>query len=107
MKILHIITQKPNSTGSGVYMCGMINGFKKMGYNQAVIAGIDKDDNIKAFTDDISYYPVIYNSDELPFNVVGMSDVMPYKSTRYRDMDLDMVNMLKNDFKKKYKKSNK
>ena len=105
MKILHIITQKPNSTGSGVYMCGMINGFKKMGYNQAVIAGIDKDDNIKAFTDDISYYPVIYNSDELPFNVVGMSDVMPYKSTRYRDMDLDMVNMLKNDFKKNIKKA--
>ena len=99
MKILHIITQKPNSTGSGVYMCGMIDGFEKMGYKQAVIAGIDKEDDRNCFNNNIGYYPVIYNSDKLPFNVVGMSDIMPYKSTRYRDMNKDMVNCLKGAFK--------
>lgn len=97
MKILHIITQKPNSTGSGVYMSEMIDGFKKMGYKQAVIAGIDKEDNQHCF-DNVDYYPVIYNSKKLPFNVLGMSDTMPYKSTKYKDMDEIMINHFKNAF---------
>ncbi len=104
MNILHITTQKPNSTGSGVYMCGMINGFKKLGYNQAVIAGIDKEDNT-TFDKDISYYPVKYNTDKLDFDVVGMSDIMPYKSTKYRDLNTDMVNKLKNAFEHNIKKA--
>ncbi|MGL4913014.1 MAG: glycosyltransferase family 4 protein [Romboutsia sp.] len=105
MKILHIITQKPNSTGSGVYMCGMIDGFEKIGYEQAVISGIDKEDDRNCFNNNIGYYPVIYNSDKLPFNVVGMSDVMPYNSTKYKDMDKDMVNFLKDAFKKNIQKA--
>ena len=62
MNILHIITQKPNSTGSGIYMSGMIKGFDKLGYSQGVIAGIDKEDSINCFDDNIKFYPVIYNT---------------------------------------------
>lgn len=58
MKILHIITQKPNSTGSG----RMIKGFKKMGYKQGVIAGIDIEDPVEHFGDNVKFYPVIYNT---------------------------------------------
>ena len=104
MRILHITTQKPNSTGSGIYMCGMIKGFEKLGYEQSVIAGIDVEDSIKELEEHFGatkFYPVIYNTDKLDFNVVGMSDSMPYKSTRYRDMNAEMVEKLKKAFEHK------
>lgn len=99
MKILHIITQKPNSTGSGIYLSGMIKGFEKIGHKQAVIAGIDVNDDVNCFPSDVSFYPVKYNYGELNFPVVGMSDSMPYESTRYKDLNIDMINRLKHQFK--------
>ncbi|WP_024622290.1 glycosyltransferase family 4 protein [Metaclostridioides mangenotii] len=100
MNILHIITQKPNSTGSGVYLSGIVNEFEKMGHKQAVIAGIDNDDNRNCFDGNIDFYPVIFNRYPLNFSVVGMSDSMPYKSTRYRDLDRLQVETVKSEFKK-------
>lgn len=105
MRILHIITQKPNSTGSGVYMCGMINGFEKIGYKQAVIAGINLEDDVNCFSEEIPFYPVIYNTNTLPFPVIGMSDSMPYNSTKYRDMSVEMVEKLKLAFKNNIEKA--
>ncbi|AXU49166.1 glycosyltransferase family 4 protein [Clostridioides difficile] len=99
MKILHIITQKPNSTGSGIYLSGMIKGFEKIGHKQAVIAGIDVNDDVNCFPSEVSFYPVKYNCGELNFPVVGMSDSMPYESTRYKDLNIDMINRLKYQFK--------
>lgn len=101
MKILHIIAQKPNNTGSGVYMCGIINGFEKLGYDQGVIAGLDIEDDINIFNDNINFYPVLYNTKELDFPVLGMSDNMPYKSTRYKDLNQEMINKFKFAFKEK------
>lgn len=100
MNILHIITQKPNSTGSGVYLSGIVNEFEKMGHKQAVIAGIDIEDNRNCFDENIDFYPVIFNRYPLNFSVVGMSDSMPYKSTRYRDLDRLQVETIKSEFKK-------
>ena len=90
MKILHIITQKPNSTGSGIYLSGMIKGFEKIGHKQAVIAGIDVNDDVNCFPSEVSFYPVKYNCGELNFPVVGMSDSMPYESTRYKDLNIEV-----------------
>ena len=109
MKILHITTQKPNSTGSGVYMCGMIKGFEKGKHEQAVIAGIDVDDDAQKIKEEgfncAEFYPVFYNTEELDFNVLGMSDSMPYKSTRYRDLTPEMVESLKNAFRIRIEKA--
>lgn len=72
----------------------MIKGFEKLGYEQSVIAGIDVDDSIKELETILKgkiLPQVVYNTEELDFNVVGMSDSMPYKSTRYRDMNAEMV----------------
>ncbi|MGL6105208.1 glycosyltransferase family 4 protein [Romboutsia sp.] len=99
MKILHITTQKPDSTGSGTYMCAIVKGFHKLGYEQAIIAGIDKDDNRTTPVEGVGYYPVLYNTETLPFNVLGMSDVMPYKSTLYKNITRENVDMLKTSFK--------
>ena len=98
MRILHITGQKPNSTGSGVYMSGLVNNLKKLGHEQGVIAGIDIKDSKECFSQDIKFYPVIFNDSNLPFSVVGMSDIMPYESTRYKDLTEDMIIMLKKQF---------
>ncbi|MBS5786648.1 MAG: glycosyltransferase family 4 protein [Clostridioides difficile] len=100
MNILHIITQKPNSTGSGVYLTGIVDGLKKMGNKQAVIAGIDIEDDNRCFDESVDFYPVLFNKAPLDFSVVGMSDSMPYKSTRYRDLKKYQVQALKDEFQK-------
>ena len=104
MKVLHITAQKPNSTGSGIYMSAVVKGFKDLGYQQAIIAGIDKDDVKTLPIEGIKFYPVQYNTKQLPFNVLGMSDTMPYASTRYKDMDNEMVIRFKEIFKENIEK---
>nr|WP_243196547.1 glycosyltransferase [[Eubacterium] tenue] len=53
-------------------MSGMIKGFNTLGYKQGVIAGIDKNDSRKCFSENISFYPVIYNTDKLPSFFEGL-----------------------------------
>ncbi|CAH2215382.1 glycosyltransferase family 4 protein [Tepidibacter aestuarii] len=92
MKILHITAQKPFKTGSGVYAKKIIEQFDKKGFKQAIIAGISSEETIDINTNlSLEEYPVYFNIKEMHFPVVGMSDVMPYESTRYRDLDEDMI----------------
>lgn len=97
MRILSITAQKPNSTGSGVYLTETVRGFKELGHTQAVIAGVTRKDKV-AVPKGVEFYPVYYNSPELPFSICGMSDEMPYESTRYRDMKPDMVDKFETAF---------
>lgn len=98
MRILHITAQKPNSTGSGVYMSGLIESLDKLGHEQGIISGIDIKDKKLNFNNKVKFYPMIYNSNTLPFPVVGMSDIMPYESTRYKDLTEDMIHKIKKEF---------
>ncbi|WP_101773146.1 glycosyltransferase family 4 protein [Peptostreptococcus faecalis] len=99
MNILHISAQKPDSTGSGIYLSGLIKGLEPMCSSQTLIAGIDKTDSIESiydkFGENFKLFPVVYNAGDLNFNVPGMSDSMPYPSTRYRDMNDDMAEKMK------------
>ncbi|MGF7001980.1 glycogen(starch) synthase [Lachnospiraceae bacterium PFB1-21] len=97
MKILSILAQKPSSTGSGIFLTELVNGFSKLNCKQAVIAGISEGDQV-ALPKDVLFYPVYFDSEALPFPVVGMSDVMPYKSTRYKEMTLEMTRAFKEAF---------
>ncbi|MDW7670043.1 MAG: glycosyltransferase family 4 protein, partial [Bacillota bacterium] len=100
-KVLQIIAQKPGNTGSGIFLQSLVKEMYKKGYNQAVVAGISKNDKIKLIKDKkISFYPVYFETDELPSKVVGMSDVMPYESTKYTDMNEQMLIQWEKAFKK-------
>lgn len=90
MKLLSVTAQKPDSTGSGVYLTELVKGFKKLGHQQAVIAGITEEDCVQ-LPEDVAIYPVYYKTEQLPFAVCGMSDEMPYESTRYCDMTEEMT----------------
>ena len=114
MKILSITAQKPHSTGSGTYMTELVRAFDRMGHSQAVVCGIFPDDVID-FPDGVSCCPVFFTDNKadllaapckaaparfkaLPFPVVGMSDIMPYTSTRYRDLTPDMIDKFEEAF---------
>ena len=98
MKILSITAQKPNSTGSGTYLSELVNAWDRQGHEQAVVAGVYRDDDIVRFNADINFFPVSFTHKQyasvlgdISYPIVGMSDSMPYESTRYRDMTDDMI----------------
>ena len=85
MKILNVSAQKPDSTGSGVYLAQTVRCELAAGHEAAVVCGIDADEEC-VLPQGAQAFPVRFNTDELPFDVVGMSDEMPYPATRYRDL---------------------
>ncbi len=102
MKILHALAQRPGKTGSGVFLQQLFKaGFEK-NHEQAVLAGVpfnEKDPEIDNF-DLKNFYPVLFETEELNFPVVGMSDVMPYSSTKYSSIDEKMFEAYEKAFKK-------
>ena len=104
MKILSITAQKPNSTGSGVYLTELMKEFEKLGHKQAIVAGISMGEEI-SLPFEANVYPVQFMSKDLPFPVCGMSDEMPYTSTRYKDMTEEMVFQFKSIFLRELKRA--
>jgi len=47
---------------------------------------------------DIAFYPVFFRTPELPFDIEGMTDMMPYESTKYSEMTDEMLHMWKQAF---------
>ncbi len=87
LKILHVIGQRPEMTGSGIYFESIIRESKKHGLSNYWVAGVPAGRNFPS--SDIhqtegSY--VYFNSDLLNFSVPGMSDVMPYKSSLFKEL---------------------
>ena len=107
MRILHVTAQKPSSTGSGIYLMKLGSGIASCRGDcaQAVLAGIYEEDLASCSADLHSFaerfYPVCFNTGELPFPIPGMSDVMPYESTMYRSMTDDQVRAYCRVFKDK------
>ena len=109
MRILSITAQKPHSTGSGTYLTELVRSWDRAGHEQAVVYGIFPDDKV-SFPDGVSCYPVHFSyrtkSSEsadlsapvIPFPVVGMSDIMPYESTLYRDLTPEMISEFEDVF---------
>ncbi len=90
MRILHITAQKPDSTGSGVYLHQLVSSLCVRGIEQAVLCGIDDGDPVD-LPAGVRSFPVVFNTPQLPFHLCGMSDEMPYPSTRYRDLTPAML----------------
>ena len=99
MRILSVTAQKPDSTGSGVFLTELVRGFDKAGHQQAIVFGTVHRDIIE-FPANVAVFPVYYQSHDVPFPVCGMSDEMPYRSTRYCDMNERMTDQLFRAFRK-------
>lgn len=97
MRILSVTAQKPCSTGSGVYLTEVVKALAKEGHTQNVLAGIARGEQMD-MPDGVKTYPVYFESEGLPYPVVGMSDEMPYISTKYKDMTEEMTVQFRNAF---------
>lgn len=103
MKILHVLAQLPSSTGSGVFYSNLIEGFKKYNHKQKSIFGY-QDEFVWDILDSKDQYSVAFKSEELPFPIVGMSNVMPYENTLYSSMTEEMVGIYREVFRRKLEK---
>jgi len=92
-RVLQVLCQKPGNTGSGTFLLALYERAKNRGYKQAVIAGVSQNetDKYRRCLKNSDFFPVQFDSELLNFPVAGMSDVMPYSSTRYRDMTKEML----------------
>lgn len=89
MKVLHLLAQLPAQTGSGIYYTNMIKHMAD-DYEQAALFG-----SIPNFRYDVlqadRQFIVSFPNKYCPFPLPGMSDEMPYKSTRYSMMTPEMI----------------
>lgn len=101
MKVLHILAQLPMRTGSGVYFTNLIDGLKKYNnINQACLYAKTEEYEINILDKD-KQYEVLFETNKLPFSIVGMSDIMPYKNTIYSEMTDEMMDIWQKNFKEK------
>jgi len=106
IKILHLLSQRPDSTGSGIYLQAMLRESKKGGHENFLIAGIPGIE--KPILNDIptEYCSFIrFDGNDLPFPIVGMSDVMPYPSYRFCDLSKNQKSLYEDTFAEKIQKA--
>jgi len=107
VRILHVIAQKPGQTGSGTFLLNLIRVAARRGHAQCLIAGIASGDldYDQYLPENLLFIPVLFGTGELPFPVPGMSDEMPYPSTRYREMTDEMLSLWKRAFTRALKEA--
>lgn len=98
MRILNISAQKPDSTGSGTYLAALVREQIETGHRAAVLCGAAPGDTQGELDRRAAVFAVPFESPELPFPICGMSDVMPYPSTRYRDLTPSMLKAFERAF---------
>jgi glycosyltransferase involved in cell wall biosynthesis len=82
-RILHVLSQRPSFTGSGITLDAVVRHAAAAGWDQQVIAGTPAKDPLPPVGDlDRSrIHPLEFERGELDFPLPGMSDVMPYPSS--------------------------
>lgn len=92
MKVLHLISQTPDFTGSGKFIQQILAHARRQGHANFLLAGVQAGFNPPAelIRPDRTVM-VRFDGTDLPFPVAGMSDVMPYESTVFSGMsDTDL-----------------
>jgi len=103
-RILHLISQRPESTGSGIYIQAMLRGCAVRNHPSFLLAGIPRDvEPALSCISPAQCSYVRFNSADLPYPVVGMSDVMPYPSTRFSDLSEEDLSLYEGSFARQMK----
>ena len=92
-RVLHVLSQRPSRTGSGITLEALVRHGRSAGWDQEVVVGVpasEKDPGVGGLASG-KIHPLVFESDRLPFAVPGMSDVMPYNSTRFSDLTPGML----------------
>jgi len=87
MKILHLLSQRPDSTGSGFYIQNMLRLAQQAGHRNYLIAGVPfGKEPVLDCIDRQSCSFIRFGGGDLDFTIPGMSDVMPYPSSVFSDL---------------------
>lgn len=101
MRLLHVLCQQPGKTGSGIFLQAVIHHASQAGHEQRAVIGIPASCSLDEliFLDPKNVFPVRFETDTLSFPVAGMSDIMPYASTRFSEFTLEMLEKYLNAFR--------
>jgi glycosyltransferase involved in cell wall biosynthesis len=102
LKILHVLSQRPDSTGSGIYVQAMIREASDHGHENYLVAGVRSDQPTKpACLPDDQCRLVKFHEEDVSYHIPGMSDVMPYESTRFCDLSTQELDEYETAFTEK------
>ncbi len=92
-KVLHVLSQRPGWTGSGTALDALIRAASEAGWQQVAVAAVPESDPQPDVggLDPNAVRLLKFESKQLPFAIPGMSDVMPYPSTRFSDLTDDQL----------------
>ena len=104
MKILHVLAQLPIKTGSGVYFTNVIEGLKQFDVEQAAVYATTPEYDFNFLEEK---FEVEFQGKNISFPIVGMSDIMPYENTLYKNMTDEMLETWQGAFRKKLERAKK
>lgn len=86
--MLHVLSQRPGLTGSGVTLDALTRHGAEAGWSQQAAVGTPADGPLPQLDGLAPHqvHPLLFGRPPLDFPVPGMSDVMPYPSTRFSQM---------------------
>lgn len=84
-RVLHLLSQRPGWTGSGVTLDAIIRAADRAGHDQRVVIGTPPDEPTPSVggLPSKQVKPLVFERDSLAFPLPGMSDVMPYASSQF------------------------
>jgi glycosyltransferase involved in cell wall biosynthesis len=84
-RVLHLLSQRPAQTGSGVTLQALVQQADRAGWEQCAVVGLPAGDRSEPFPElaPDRVRPLWFGEGPLDFPLPGMSDVMPYPSSRF------------------------
>jgi glycosyltransferase involved in cell wall biosynthesis len=103
MKVLHLLSQIPEATGSGIYLQAIMRQAALRGYQNYLLAGVPADFPVHDRLQPLDYLgsSFVRFGQDLAMPVIGMSDVMPYPSARFCDLSEGELALYENSFAEK------
>jgi glycosyltransferase involved in cell wall biosynthesis len=99
-RILHLLSQRPGRTGSGVFLKAMVREAARRGYSQHAIVAGPPDTSYEEVPplgrDEVSV--VAFPGPDAPFDVPGNSDVMAYQATVFSKMTEEQISQYLRSF---------
>jgi glycosyltransferase involved in cell wall biosynthesis len=93
MRVLHVLSQRPSLTGSGITLDALVRFAGRAGWDQRVVVGVPATDphpEVGGLAR-CRIHPLVFGGQSIDFDLPGMSDVMPYASSRFSQLTGDQI----------------
>ena len=92
-RVLHVLSQRPGLTGSGVALNAITDAAQARGWIQSAVVGTPDTDPTPPVgpLSPADIHPLLFPSETCQFALPGMSDVMPYRSSVFSTLSDDEI----------------